>query len=195
MRMKSWAKKAGVPTAAAALALLGILAAAAPARADTIWGQWPIRAATGKCIEVVPNANGDLFAVGNRIQQRTCDGSPQQQWQFVQIPGDFQGFAGNPRFHLVNAWTGQCLDDTDGRTNDRNPVQQWACSPTSNSMVWGFGNLSEDPLGLTLWNEHAPGKCLDVTDGSVQDGARLQIYHCFDSGNLAQHFAGFNGLP
>jgi len=32
-------------------------------------------------------------------------------------------------------------------------------------------------------------KCLDVTDGSLQDGARLQIYSCFDDeGNIAQHY-------
>jgi len=30
---------------------------------------------------------------------------------------------------------------------------------------------------------------LDVTDGSLQDGARLQIYNCFDDdGNIAQHY-------
>ena len=35
----------------------------------------------------------------------------------------------------------------------------------------------------------AGGKCLDVTDGSLQDGARLQIYNCFDDdGNIAQHY-------
>lgn len=193
--MKLRKKMIGISVGTVALAVAASVAATQPAQAVNPDGSFQLKAATGKCVEVIPDAGGNFYVAGNRIQQRTCDGSPQQQWQFVQIPGDFQGFAGNPRFHLVNAWTGQCLDDTDGRTNDRNPVQQWACSPTSNSMVWGFGNLSEDPLGLTLWNEHAPGKCLDVTDGSVQDGARLQIYHCFDSGNLAQHFAGFNGLP
>ena len=32
---------------------------------------------------MVPDSTG-LYANGNRIRQRTCDGSPQQQW-FLQV--------------------------------------------------------------------------------------------------------------
>jgi hypothetical protein len=31
-------------------------------------------------------------------------------------------------------------------------------------------------------------KCLDVADGQVIDFAVLQIYNCFDDGNIAQHY-------
>jgi hypothetical protein len=57
---------------------------------------------------------------------------------------------------------------------------------TSNTEVWGLFDL-DNPLGDEVVNERA-SKCLDVTDGSLQDGARLQRYNCFDSGNLAQHY-------
>jgi hypothetical protein len=80
----------------------------------------------------------------------------------------------------------QCLDDMDGRTTDRNPVQQWTCNG-STSMVWGLADVG-NPLGDQIINERAL-VCLDVSDGSLQDGARLQIYNCFDSqGNIAQHY-------
>jgi len=73
-----------------------------------------------------------------------------------------------------------------GATNNRNPVQQWTCNPTSSSMVWAV--FGPQILGDQIYNERA-SKCLDVTDGSLQDGARLQIYNCFDDeGNIAQHY-------
>ena len=44
-------------------------------------------------------------------------------------------------------------------------------------------------LGDQIYNERA-SKCPDVTDGSLQDGARLRIYNCSDDeGNIAQHYA------
>jgi hypothetical protein len=53
-------------------------------------------------------------------------------------------------------------------------------------MVWAI--FGPQALGDSIYNERA-SKCLDVTDGSLQDGARLQIYNCFDDdGNIAQHY-------
>ena len=81
----------------------------------------------------------------------------------------------------------QCLDDMNGTTTNRNPVQQWTCNGSS-SMVWGLYDVN-NPLGDQIVNERA-AICLDVSDGSLQDGARLQIYNCFDAqGNIAQHYA------
>ena len=71
---------------------------------------------------------------------------------------------------------------------NRNPVQQWTCNSSSNTMVWGLFGPLPGIGGYQVVNERA-GKCLDVTDGSLQDGARLQIYNCFDSTeNVAQSY-------
>jgi hypothetical protein len=41
----------------------------------------------------------------------------------------------------------------DGRTTDRNPVQQWTCNG-STSMVWGLADVG-NPLGDQIINERA----------------------------------------
>ena len=184
--MKPRKKMIGVWAGAVVLAVAASVAATQPAQAVNPDGSFQLVAATGKCVEVIPDANGNFYIAGNRIQQRTCDGSPQQQWFLQQLPGDFQGVRGFPRYHIVNRMTLQCLDDMNGATNNRNPVQQWTCNATSNTMVWT--TFEAGPLGDQIYNERA-SKCLDVTDGSLQDGARLQIYNCFDTdGNIAQHY-------
>jgi Ricin-type beta-trefoil lectin domain-like len=184
--MKLRKKMIGIPVGAVALAVAASVAATQPAQAVNPDGSFQLKAATGKCVEVIPDASGNFYVNGNRIQQRTCDGSPQQQWFLERLSGAFQGIGQVPRYHLVNRMTLQCLDDMDGATNNRNPVQQWTCNPTSSSMVWAV--LGPQTLGDQIYNERA-SKCLDVTDGSLQDGARLQIYNCFDDdGNIAQHY-------
>jgi hypothetical protein len=184
--MKLRTKITGIAAGAVLLAVAASITSTPPARAASPDGSFRLVAATGKCVEVIPDANGNFFIAGNRIQQRTCDGSPQQQWFLQQLSGDFQGVRGFPRYHIVNRMTLQCLDDMDGATNNRNPVQQWTCNPTSSSMVWT--TFEAGTLGNQIYNEWA-SKCLDVTDGSLQDGARLQIYNCFDTdGNIAQHY-------
>lgn len=166
------------------LAAGSALAGAQPASALNPDGSFSLVAATGKCVEVI-DTSGSIYYAGNRIQQRTCDGSPQQQWFLQVLGGDWRGHSGVPRYHIVNKMTLQCLDDMNGDTNNRNPVQQWTCN-TSNTMTWGLWGPT-NPLGPEVVNEKV-GKCLDVTDGSFQDGARLQIYNCFDDENVAQHY-------
>jgi hypothetical protein len=70
-------------------------------------------------------------------------------------------------------------------TRDGSPRQQWTCED-SNTMVWGLFDL-DNPGGDQVINDRA-SKCLDVTDGSPQAGARLQIFHCTGTSNFAQHF-------
>jgi hypothetical protein len=159
---------------------------AQPASAVNQDGSFSLVAATGKCVEVIPDASGNFYVAGNRIQQRTCDGSPQQQWFRLSLGQFSTTDTSHPLlYHVVNRMTLQCLDDTDGGTVNRNPVQQWTCNG-STTMAWHFnGDL---PFGQQVINERVT-KCLDVADGSGQDGARLQIYNCFDpTGNIAQHY-------
>jgi Ricin-type beta-trefoil lectin domain-like len=176
----------GIPVCGVMLAAATTFAVAQPARAVNPDGSFELVAATGKCVEIVPDVNGNGFYIaGNRIQQRTCDGSPQQQWFLQDMGGGFAGLSGVERYHIVNRMTLQCLDDMNGATNNRNPVQQWTCNASSTTMNWSFWDV--ESIGANIVNERS-GKCLDVTDGSFQDGARLQIYNCFDTGNLAQHY-------
>ena len=162
-----------------------VVAGAQAASAANPDGSFSLVAATGKCVEILPDAGGNFYVAGNRIQQRTCDGSPQQRWFLQVVGGNFHGIRNAPRYHLVNWLTLQCLDDMDGTTTNRNPVQQWFCNGT-NSMVWGLFDTS-NPIGDQLVNDRSE-TCLDVSDGSFADGARLQIYNCFDTGNFAQHY-------
>jgi glucosylceramidase len=157
-----------------------------PAAAANPDGSFPMVAATGKCVEVVPDSTGNFYANGNIIQQRTCDGSPQQQWFLQQIDGNFKGISGVPQYHIVNRMTLQCLDDRNGVTSDGAVVQQWPCNATSTTMIWGLFDTGNS-LGNQVVNSRA-GRCLDVDDGSLQDGALLQLYHCTTSGNIAQHY-------
>jgi hypothetical protein len=182
-------RRIGMPVAGVMLAAGATFVAAQPASAANPDGSYELVAGAGKCLEIVPDVNGGGFYVaGNRIQQRACDSSPQQQWFTQDVGPNWRGQNGLERWHIVNRMTLQCLDDMNGATNDRNPVQQWPCNPTSTSMSWTFFD-PEPSIGVQIDNERS-AKCLDVTDGSLQDGARLQQYHCFDTGNIAQHFTG-----
>src|SRR5262245_25431026 len=152
-----------------------------PASAANPDGSVSLVAATGKCIEVAPTPWGNYNVAGNPIQQHTCDDSPQQHWFLSRLPQS------DGLYHLINERTMQCLNNTNGVTTNRNPVQQWSCDGRD-SMNWKLDSASHpSSLGFVVINARA-GKCLDVTDGSLQDFARLQIYTCFDPGNVAQHY-------
>ncbi|MER6434598.1 RICIN domain-containing protein [Streptomyces sp900105245] len=135
-----------------------------------------INEASGKCLEVVPT-NGDYLRDGNLIQQRTCDGSPQQSWRFVMLQSD-------PDIHYVfNDYTHKCLDNTDGSQSNGTAVQQWDCSTarTSTTMQWiptGLSYRADDHRLRYNFKNKRSGKCLDVRGGSLQDGALLQQNQC-----------------
>jgi Ricin-type beta-trefoil lectin domain-like len=181
--MRKW-YRIGASIAGVLLAAGSILVEAQPAFADDFpTGNVVLRAGTGKCIEVIPTS-GSIFYAGDRLQQRTCDGSPQQQWQLDPLPGGFQDCSWCNAYHIVNRLTGQCVDDMNGGRNDRNPLQQWTCN-TSDTMVW---EISFGPPWYFV-NERS-SKCIDVTDGSFDDGARIQQYNCFDyPENVAQEYS------
>jgi hypothetical protein len=89
-----------------------------------------------------------------------------------------------------------CLDDRDGRTADRSPVQQWTCNDTSTTMQWirgdvvgdnGQGTFFQQLISMRAMQNSGARQCLDVAGGSYEAGAALQLYHC-TAGNSAQHF-------
>jgi hypothetical protein len=165
-------------------------AGAAPSRA--IEPKGPItNYGSGECIAPVPDPDGGYAVNGLDIEQFTCatQFSAPQWWKWVTVGNVTYNGQTSITYHLVNMQSNQCLDDRDGSTTDRSPVQQWTCNDTSTTMQWMLG----DSLGgaRQLINLRAVrnggSACLDVANGSGSDGAVLQLYHC-TAQNTAQHF-------
>jgi Ricin-type beta-trefoil lectin domain len=162
---------------------------------------------SGKCFEPTP---ADVQA-GLPIQQLTCDGFDVQQWVFepagvVQLngggsdwwcPGCINTNVAEGYF-IDNQNTGLCMDARDGSTSDSSVVQQWTCPDAATagghprSMVW-YTAPGDFPGSLRVRNLHSD-LCLDVRDGSSDDYAQLQQYHC-TSNNAAQNFLQTPLLP
>jgi len=135
---------------------------------------------------------------GLAIVQQPCNGNDlYQRWFFLTVRLDYQ----QPGiYRIINSGSGQCLDDRDGKTADRSPVQQWTCNYTSTTMQWKL-----ETIGYSAYNPDygqfinmRSGKCLDVRAGSSAPGAALQIYHCTSTGsnaNLAQVFEWAGTMP
>jgi len=167
--------------AAVAVSALSVIATGPASAADNDGSFTLVNYGSGKCIEVVPDSNGNYFTNGNVIQQRTCDGSPAQRWYISTLR--IEGLLAD---HLVNRFTNQCMDVKDGNQADRAVVQQWTCNADGTSMAWIPGPSSLDPAARSFTNWRS-GKCIDIPGGSGQDFAKLQQYRCTDP-NTAQSF-------
>jgi hypothetical protein len=146
---------------------------------------------SSECIAPVPGPDGSYDVNGLGIEQFTCDGSHPLQQLWSMVPVGSAGVFGVTKtiYQIVNWASHQCLDDRDGKTADRSPVQQWTCNDNSNTMQWAlFDDLAGSQQLINLRAVRNGGSaCLDVAGGSLQDGAVLQLYHC-TFGNTAQHF-------
>ena len=68
---------------------------------------------------------------------------------------------------------GKCVDvGGDDTAGNGGAVQLWDCIAAAADQKWTWNGTSLRTLG----------RCLDVTDGSVADGAKLQLYDCNNSG-------------
>ena len=145
---------------------------------------------SGECIAPVP-LDGNYAINGLDIEQFTCSTGIDlaQTWGIVPIADATVSGQTTTVYHIVNWQSRQCLDDRDGRTSDRSPVQQWTCNDTSTTMQWVLGDEfygSRQLLNLRAVR-NGGSACLDVAGGSLADGAVLQLYHC-TAQNTAQHF-------
>ena len=70
----------------------------------------------GLCMAPAPGGDGN----GTRVRLSRCDGDASQEWS-AKADGT-----------LVNKQSGRCLDDTDGKPDDGNPLQLWDCFAGSN---------------------------------------------------------------
>jgi len=100
-------------------------------------------------------------------------------------PTSSAGVTAGTTYTFANRGVGKCIDNTGGSAQDGNPVQIWACDPGNQNQRWtAVANGINGDGSYQLVNA-LTGKCLDNTDGSAQNGNRLQQWTC-DAGNQNQ---------
>jgi aryl-phospho-beta-D-glucosidase BglC (GH1 family) len=128
---------------------------------------------TGKCVD----ASSWGTATGTAVQQWTCgNGQANQEWAFVPVGSGYMG--------IVNrnaSASGEVLDVAHGATNDGAQIRISAATG-ANEQEWQPVTLSNGDYEFVNRNS---GNCLDVADGSGDDGARLQQWGCSRGPNQA----------
>jgi hypothetical protein len=158
--------------------LAGITAAAVPARADTPTPyDWfgtltPTGQDSGLCLEADP---GPTFAYQVATQPCDVQGNAAQQWVPVSQGGGIYKF--------VNHAVGWCLD-ADSITNG-GIIALWDCSANITNTRWAWdGIIGVQPLQSRI--SGTTGHCLDVPQGQVSPGLRIQLWNC--NSTRAQEF-------
>jgi hypothetical protein len=72
----------------------------------------------------------------------------------------------------------QCLDNTDLKTTDGNPQQQFSCEG-GDQQLWNFRPVAGADGTFTVVNQQS-GKCLEVNGASTADGAAVAQRTCAD---------------
>ncbi len=127
---------------------------------------------SGLCLE--PNGSG----LGAPILQQPCDSTRMSQ-RWVASPSTAT------QYQIANKGFPTCLDVRNGVNADRTVVQQWTCDIHARSMRWQLSTLVPDRFFKFI--SAIGSRCLDVAGGSLQPGARIQIYGCTQSNtNTAQ---------
>ena len=131
---------------------------------------------TNKCADV----EGNSRKAGAVVHQWSCANDDNQLWKPVPI-------AGQPGWYqLVNRHSLLCLDLATGV--DPVPLgtsaQQWTCGPYATES-WRFDERTPgSPLNQFVTN--SGGRCLDLDDGSFDNGAKIQAWGCEDIFNTHQ---------
>jgi hypothetical protein len=163
--------------AAIAAALVGTLAVATPARADTF---------------------GPMQNYGDNLCIQPQDNSPFQGTLIVQVPCQLTdgGTAANPfqvwyfnGSHLVNFGSGLCLRAR-GLTGPANgeQIMLWTCNSITD-LNWTTHAVDVGSASILAWSVESrisgsTGYCLDVPGASGQIGLALQLWRC--NGTVAQ---------
>jgi hypothetical protein len=171
-------RRAGVLSALLATVTIAFAVTGQPASADSIRGHL-IAEISGQCLQ--PDSPND-FSVGNAMrifEPRACRPltfEPEiQQWVLENGPtGPIAGRPGTWTRYRLRTWNGNlCLDDKDGNTNNKAPVQLWGCT-TSNTELWTIGRTF---FGADELINARSGNCLQVETGPVNNGYIVQ-YAC-----------------
>jgi glucosylceramidase len=139
--------------------------------------QWyqVINTGSGKCVDAT---NGGT-ANGTAVQQWACaGGNTNQQWQFQ--PTDSGYYEVVARNAPALGWD---VTGGAGATGDGVPIQLWTYGGGTNQQ-WKPVQHADGTYSFTPRNNSS--ECLDVTNVSSADGARLQQWTC--TGGVAQSF-------
>jgi hypothetical protein len=124
------------------------------------------------CLQPSPNN----INIGVQLVQWPCNSSLEQSWLAIPL-------SGTNRYQFQNQATRGCMD-AHGPNANGTPVDTWPCSNISNQ-VWTASRPLPSGFPTTLTSA-VGGKCLDVTQGSHDQGALIQIFTC--NGTPAQGF-------
>jgi hypothetical protein len=126
---------------------------------------------SGMCAEPVGDYNGAP------VVQRVCTGRAEQNWAKVNLGGGQQLLVNQRYFN-------KCLDVRDGKSADRTPIQQWACTNTP-GMNWKFVQIFDRYNKVV---SRIGGKCLDVRDGKNADRTPIQQWACTNTPGMNWKF-------
>ena len=182
--MRNWLRTAGAVLAVGSAVASG-LAVAQPAHAHHL----PVTLrnyGSGLCT----TSTGNYY--GAPVVQSACTDSTAQRWSRVDLGNGYlmlQSVASTSTY----PYTPLCLDVTDGRDDNRVPLQVWACTVTR-GMNWRI--VHAGTIGYRNYynvQTKVGNRCMDVPAGSLEDGVQLQTYGC--SPGLTNPAQLWTGLP
>ena len=191
-KMRVGRKLAGAfGTAAAAMVMT--IALAGTAMADTGFGSIEIvnTYSNHKCLDV--RAQDGYYSPGARVQQWDCSGVPEQQWQFhpyATVPSPNNPAVSVTLYQIRSGRSGLCMEVGAGLTHALIRQNNCGTGSVNNTARQLFLSV---PFGYnTNWYRLVPWSsqsyCLDVQNGSNDNGNLLQQYPC--TGGLNQMFFG-----
>jgi hypothetical protein len=119
-----------------------------------------------KCIQTTPsNSGADI-----QLEQWDCNRANRAQlWLLDPIGGN--------DYHIINVNNGLCMR-AHGRNADFTPVETIDCTNISDER-FTFDAPVPNPLPHEIHSRVAGGnRCLDISNTSNANGARLQLFHC-----------------
>src|SRR5215204_4516801 len=133
-----------------------------------------VNSGSGLCLE--PNGSG----LGEPILQQPCNSARMaQRW--------VRSRATTTHDQIANRNTSMCLDVRNGVNADRTVIQRWSCNLRAPSMRGRLSALVPNRFFKFISAIGSGSRCLDVAGGSLQPGARIQIFRCTASNtNTAQ---------
>ena len=126
---------------------------------------------SGKCLDVQKSS----LANGAPVQQWTCHGKDNQRWILKPLA---HHSGGEPNYRLQALHSGKCLDVRQASLANGAPVQQWTChSPEHQTWILEPDLTLEGEPSYSRQALHS-GKCLDVRQASLANGAPVQQWTC-----------------
>ncbi|WP_328665588.1 RICIN domain-containing protein [Streptomyces sp. NBC_00322] len=127
---------------------------------------WVVSAQSGKCADV------GLSGEGSNLYQWSCaKGAANQLWNVREVRRSI--------YQFQNAHSGQCLTMRGGSAQ-LDAVQE-PCSATSTQQQWNFMvNAAQNGWTYGYLRNERWGKCLDVSQESMDDGADIGPWDCVE---------------